>query len=236
MGRPIIQLPEDMVVIQEVVYRVKPDVIVETGVAHGGSLVSTRASAGRWATEGSLGSTSTSGRATGRPSNPTSSTLASRSSKAARLIRPRSPSFALTSHPTIRCWSVLDSDHSKSHVLAELDAYAPLVTPGSYLVATDGVMEWLTEVPGVSAEWLTDNPKAAVEEWLPLHPEFVLEDPPPIPFNEGAIIERVTHWPSGLPAPQLPHPEVAGSGPRSGAPGPDTARRSVPAAHGLAPT
>ena len=70
-----------------------------------------------------------------------------------------------------------------------------MVTEGSYIVATDGVMEWLTDVPRGDASWGSDNPKAAVEQWLPNHPEFVLEDPPPFVFNEGEITERITHWP-----------------------------------------
>jgi len=196
MGRPIIQLPEDMVVIQEVLYRVKPDVIVETGVAHGGSLVF----------YASLCKAMGKGKVIGidieiRPHNRAaieahelfpyitliegSSTDPATLAELSRHLRPEDAVLVL-----------LDSNHSRSHVFDELEAYAPLVTPGSYLVATDGVMEWLTEVPGVPSEWLTDNPKRAVEEWLPNHAEFVLEEPPPIGFNEGSITERLTHWPS----------------------------------------
>jgi cephalosporin hydroxylase len=89
---------------------------------------------------------------------------------------------------------VLDSNHTKMHVRRELEAYAPLVTPGSYIVATDGSMEFLYDVPRGKAEWRNDNPKAAAAEFARHHPEFVLEEPS-WPFNEGAITERVTHWP-----------------------------------------
>ena len=95
-----------------------------------------------------------------------------------------------------RVMVVLDSNHTKAHVLAELDAYSGLVTEGCYLVATDGVMEWVADVPRGTPAWRDDNPTAAVESWLPGHPEFVLEEPPPFTFNEGPVTERVTHWPS----------------------------------------
>jgi cephalosporin hydroxylase len=97
--------------------------------------------------------------------------------------------------PGERVLVLLDSDHSKQHVGLELDAYAPLVTPGSYIVATDGLMEFLEDVPRGKPGWSLDNPKAAAEAFLETHPEFVLEEPPPISFNEGEIRERITHWP-----------------------------------------
>jgi cephalosporin hydroxylase len=88
----------------------------------------------------------------------------------------------------------LDSNHSYAHVTAELEAYAPLVTPGSYIVATDGLMEFLNDVPRGQPAWQTDNPKAAAQDFAQSHPEFELGDPP-FEFNESAINERITHWP-----------------------------------------
>jgi cephalosporin hydroxylase len=196
MGRPIIQLPEDLLVIQEVIYKVKPDVVIETGVAHGGSLIF----------YASLLKAMERGRVVGvdieiRPHNRSAIeahelasmiTLIEGSSVADDIVGAVRSQIAHGDTVLV----LLDSNHTKAHVLAELDAYAPLVTSGSYIVATDGVMEWLTEVPRRGADWGTDNPKAAVEEWLPDHPEFTLEDPPPFTFNEGVITERITHWPS----------------------------------------
>jgi cephalosporin hydroxylase len=89
---------------------------------------------------------------------------------------------------------ILDSCHTKQHVLAELEAYCDLVTPGSYLVATDGIMEDLTDVPRGHQEWSWDNPKAAAAEFAQKHPEFGLK-PPIWPFNESELTENVTHWP-----------------------------------------
>ena len=90
---------------------------------------------------------------------------------------------------------ILDSNHSKAHVAAELEAYASLVTAGSYIVATDGSMEFLDDVPRGTPDWKTDNPSAAAREFASRHPEFVLEQPS-WPFNESDLRENVTHWPS----------------------------------------
>jgi cephalosporin hydroxylase len=194
MGRPIIQLPEDMVRIQEVLYAVKPDVVIETGVAHGGSLIF----------YASLFKAMGRGRVIGvdveiRPHNrkaieahPMSSLITlidGDSVSQDTLTRVRSHIGAGE-----RVLVLLDSNHSKAHVLAELEAYAPLVSPGSYIVATDGLMEFLDDVPRGQPSWKIDNPKAAAEEFASKHPEFVPGHPPFV-FNEGTIHEPVTHWP-----------------------------------------
>jgi cephalosporin hydroxylase len=70
------------------------------------------------------------------------------------------------------------------------------VTPGSYIVATDGIMCDLYDVPGGRPEWRGDNPTAAAQEFVATHPEFALESPQ-WPFNESAIDHDVTHWPGG---------------------------------------
>ena len=194
LGRPVIQLPEDLMVIQEVIYEQRPDLIIETGVAHGGSLVFY---AGLCELLGK-------GRVIGvdidtRPYN-----------RSAIESHPMSHRILLidgsSTDPTVieqvkhevgadeTVLVVLDSDHAKNHVLAELEAYAPLVSKGSYIIATDGVMELVHDVPRGSPEWLTDNPRAAAQEFLHAHGEFVLEDPPPL-FDESAGIRRATHWP-----------------------------------------
>ena len=92
---------------------------------------------------------------------------------------------------------LLDSCHTRDHVLAELEAYAPMVTPGSYLVAMDGIMQDVVGAPRTSPDWITNNPQTAVREFLATHPEFTLEEPA-FPFNEGEITDRVTYWPSAF--------------------------------------
>jgi cephalosporin hydroxylase len=92
--------------------------------------------------------------------------------------------------PNEKVMVVLDSNHTKEHVRKELELYGPLVTSGSYIVATDGIMEDLFDVPGGKAEWTRDNPKAAVHEFLASHPEFEID---PETTRLG-----VTYWPDAF--------------------------------------
>jgi cephalosporin hydroxylase len=194
MGRPIIQLPEDLVRIQETIHRVQPDVVIETGVAHGGSLVfyaSLFRAMGR-------------GRVIGidveiRPKNrraieehPLASmiTLVEGSSTAPETLA----KVQALVQPGERVMVILDSNHTKDHVAQELEKYAPLVSEGSYIVATDGLMEDLHDVPRGRKEWRDDNPSAAAREFASAHPRFVLE-PPPFVFDETLSRVQVTHWP-----------------------------------------
>jgi cephalosporin hydroxylase len=91
---------------------------------------------------------------------------------------------------------LLDANHSKDHVLKELEAYGPLVGVGSCIVVADGIMEEIVEAPGARPEWAWDNPKRAVAEFLARHPGFA-PIPPPRLFNEGLADRPVTYWPDG---------------------------------------
>jgi cephalosporin hydroxylase len=99
--------------------------------------------------------------------------------------------------PHERVLVILDSNHTKAHVLAELEAYGGLVSPGSYIVATDGIMERLAGAPRSQPDWSWNNPKGAASEFLVNHPEFEQVEPR-FPFNEGEITERVTYWPGAF--------------------------------------
>lgn len=197
MGRPIIQLPEDMVRLQETIYQVKPDVIIETGIAHGGSLVfyaSLLKAMGR-------------GRVIGvdieiRPHNRAALeahelfsliTLVEGSSISQETIE----RVKALIEPNERVMVFLDSCHTKDHVLAELRAYSPLVTKGSYIVAMDGIMGNLVGAPRTQPDWSWNNPKTAAKEFVENNSEFVLEEPEFV-FNEGSVKERVTYWPGGF--------------------------------------
>jgi cephalosporin hydroxylase len=197
LGRPIIQLPDDMIRLQEVLYRVQPDVIIETGIAHGGSLVYSA----------SLCQMIGRGRVIGvdieiRPKNRQAieahslasyitmfegdSTGVETVQKVRDQIRPGETVIVF-----------LDSCHTKDHVLAELEAFGPMVTKDSYIVAMDGIMKDVVGAPRTSPDWITNNPQTAVEEFLETHAEFVLEEPP-FPFNEGIVTDRVTYWPKAF--------------------------------------
>jgi cephalosporin hydroxylase len=198
LGRPVIQLADDLLRLQEIVYRVQPDVIVETGVAHGGSLVF----------HASLCKLLGRGRVIGidieiRPHN-----------RAAIEAHPLAPLITLFEGSSIdpaivsavkaaiapeeTVLAVLDSNHTKAHVRAELDAYSPLVAPGSYIVAMDGhVMETAAPAPRAAADWATNNPNAAVREFANEHPEFIHEEPAFL-FNESALTEAMTGFYGGV--------------------------------------
>jgi len=194
LGRPIIQLPQDMIRVQEAIFSVKPDVIVETGIAHGGSLIY-YASLCRLLEHGRVIGIDIDIRPHNRraiESHPlyTLINLVEGSSvdpetiaKVKDLIKPNEKVLV-----------VLDSSHEKDHVTAELAAYQGLVTPGSYLIATDGLAKFLADAPRGDASWIWNNPMDAAAEFAATHPEFVLETPP-WPFNESELTNDVTHWP-----------------------------------------
>lgn len=194
LGRPIIQLPEDLIRIQEVIYQLKPDVIVETGVAHGGSLIF-------YAT---LCRIMNRGKVIGvdieiRPNNRAAIENHELSDYIALV---EGNSVAPTVLDEVRdhikqsdtVFVILDSCHTRDHVFAELEAYSPLVTIGSYIVVTDGIMKDLHDVPRGKSQWSWDNPARAALDFLALHPEFCI-DQPRWPFNESQLTRGVTHWP-----------------------------------------
>ena len=194
LGRPIIQLPQDMIRIQEAIVSVKPDVIVETGIAHGGSLIF-YASLCRLLEHGRVIGIDIDIRSHNRraiQSHPLHSliTLVEGNS-----VDPETVTRVKDSvKPDETVMVVLDSCHEKDHVVAELEAYHGLVTPGSYLVATDGLAKHVADAPRGDASWTWNNPLDAAEEFAAAHPEFALE-PPPWPFNESGLTNDVTHWP-----------------------------------------
>ena len=197
LGRPVIQLPEDMIRIQEVIWRLRPDVIIETGVAHGGSLIF----------YASLFEAMGHGRVIGidvdirQPNR----TAIEAHSLAARIMLIEGSSTAPSTLAAVRhtvaagenVLIVLDSNHSRAHVEAELDLYAPLVSSGSYIIACDGIMAQLAGAPRTAPDWTWNNPIAAVDAFLARNTDFVLEEPA-FPFNEGAVRNRVTYWPKSF--------------------------------------
>lgn len=194
MGRPVIQLPEDMIRMQEAVWSVGPDVILETGVAHGGSLIF----------HASLCKAMGKGRVIGvdieiRPANRQAIESHCLSSYIT-LIEGSSVDPGVVDRvkslvaPGETVMAFLDSNHTKDHVARELDAYHGMITPGSYIVVTDGIMRDLHDVPGGRPEWAWDNPAAAAREFIVRTGGFALEEPPFL-FNESGLDQRLTHSP-----------------------------------------
>jgi cephalosporin hydroxylase len=195
MGRPIIQIPDDIVRMQEAIYQVKPDVIIETGIAHGGSLIF----------YASLFKAMGRGKVIGidveiRPQN-RAALEAHELSSYLTLIEGSSIDPVVVEkvkalvEPGQRIMVVLDSCHTKAHVLGELMAYHSLVSMGSYIVATDGYMKDLHDVPRGNPEWRDDNPTAAALEFAAAHADFIVSSPI-LNFNESGLGDHLTYWPS----------------------------------------
>ena len=197
LGRPMIQLPEDMIRLQEVIYRVKPDVIVETGIAHGGSVIF-HASLCRAIGKGRVIGGDIEIRPHTRPAicEPEMYdyiTLIEGSSIDRNVVNQVKNQI----NPGESVLVILDSNHTKDHVLGELQAYSSLVSIDSYIVACDGIMADVKGAPRTEEDWDWNNPTEAAKIFATESKEFVIEEPA-FPFNEGVISERVTYWPSAF--------------------------------------
>jgi cephalosporin hydroxylase len=183
LSRPIIQYPQDIVAMQELIWQIKPDLIIETGIAHGGSLIM---SASMLALLDYCDAVET-----GQPLNPRTTRRRvlgididirehNRSAIEAHPMSHRidmiqgssiAPEIISRVHEFARGYSrvlvCLDSNHTHEHVLAELEAYAPLISKGSYCVVFDTIVEDLPEGMFPDRPWgKGNNPKTAVLEYL----------------------------------------------------------------------
>jgi cephalosporin hydroxylase len=194
LGIPVIQLPEDMIRYQEAVFCLRPDVIIETGIAHGGSAILS-ASLLKLIGNGRVVAVDVEIRPSCRERMDAHVlrsliTMIEGSSSSQDVVDAVKRQIG----PGEKVLVVLDSNHTYNHVTAELEAYAPLVTLGSYIVATDGVMRNLTDVPRGSRQWEFDNPARAAIDFAARNPTFVIETPS-WTFNESSLSRNVTHWP-----------------------------------------
>lgn len=167
MGRPIIQFPQDMMAMQEIVWAVKPDLIVETGIAHGGSILY-YASLLELVGHGEVLGIDIDIRAHNREA-----ILAHPMAKRVRMLEGSSTDPAVVSQVQEQAQGkktlvVLDSNHTHDHVLAELNAYAPLVCVGGYCVVMDTLVEDMPDrfFTGDRPWRVGNNPKTAVAAYL----------------------------------------------------------------------
>lgn len=177
LGVPVIQYPQDVVAVQEIVWRVKPDLIVETGIAHGGSLVFSASLLEMLGGDGLVVGVDVDIRAHNRDvieRHPMA--------KRIRMIEGSSvaPNVVAQVHAAAagrqRVMVCLDSNHTRDHALAELELYSPLVTPGSYLVVFDTVIEDMPAGSHADRPWGPGNsPKAAVHEFLKTNRRFEID-------------------------------------------------------------
>jgi cephalosporin hydroxylase len=187
LGRPLIQYPQDIVQLQELISDTSPDLVVETGIAHGGSLVLSASMLCLLDVMEGLDPRQSPRKVVGvdidiRPHNRKAldehplrfkMELIEGSSIDPDIIkRVRSHADGVE-----RVLVSLDSNHTHEHVLAELNAYADLVSVGSYCIVFDTVVEDLPAESFPDRPWdVGNNPKTAVRQWLKSHPEFAIDN------------------------------------------------------------
>lgn len=184
MGRPIIQYPQDMVVLQELIMSVQPDLIIETGIAHGGSLIFSASMLELldcFAPDPQIKREVLGIDIDIRPHNRAAIeahpmyhriTMLEGSSIAPEIME--QVYKMAKSHSNIMV--LLDSCHTHEHVLSELELYAPLVSLGSYLVAYDTIVEFEDKTHEDRPWGKGNNPYTAVQEFLGHHPEFQVDE------------------------------------------------------------
>ena len=182
LGRPIIQYPQDIIALQEIIWEVKPDMIIETGIAHGGSLIFSASMLSILETCGEIEN----GKVLGIDID-----IREHNKKAIEL-HPMSKKITMFEGSSIsddmikkvhdfskqgkKIMVILDSNHTHDHVLAELKAYADLVSVDSYCLAFDTVVEDMPENSFPDRPWdKGDNPKTAVWEYLKENDDFVID-------------------------------------------------------------
>ena len=182
MGRPIIQYPQDVFAMQELIWSIQPDLIIETGIAHGGSLIFSASMLELNAACGGPAGAEViavdidirSHNREAIEAHPMFKRISMiQGSSVAPEIVEQIRQLAATKQRVLVC---LDSNHTHEHVLAELLAYAPLTSPGSYCVVFDTLIEDMPKSMYPDRPWGPgDNPKTAVKEFLGTHPEFEID-------------------------------------------------------------
>jgi cephalosporin hydroxylase len=182
LGRPIIQYPQDIIAMQEIIWSVQPDLIIETGIAHGGSLIFSASMLELNAACGGPQDAEVLGldidiRAHNRKAietHPMAKRISMiQGSSVAPEIVEQGKAKAASKQRVLVC---LDSNHTHDHVLAELEAYAPLTSVGSYCVVFDTIIDDMPAEMFPERPWGPgDNPKTAVREFLKTHPEFEID-------------------------------------------------------------
>ena len=182
LGRPVIQYPQDIVAMQELIWAVQPNLIVETGIAHGGSLIFSASMLELNAACGGPADARVLGIDIDIRAHNREAIEAHPMSRRIRMIQGSSVAPEIVAEVAAaaagkqRVLVCLDSNHTHSHVLAELEAYASLTTVGSYCVVFDTIVEDLPAEMYPDRPWGPgNNPKTAVHAYLKTHPEFVID-------------------------------------------------------------
>ena len=182
LGRPIIQYPQDMIAMQEIIWDIKPDLIIETGIAHGGSLIFTASMLTLLEACGEIENGQVLGIDIDIREHNKKAIEAHPMSKRITMFEGSSISDVMIekvhdfAKQGKKVMVILDSNHTHDHVLAELKAYASLASKGSYCIVFDTVVEDLPEDLYPDRPWgKGNNPKTAVWEFLKSHENFQID-------------------------------------------------------------
>ena len=182
LGRPIIQYPQDIVAMQQLIWSVQPDLIIETGIAHGGSVIFSASMLELNAACGGPAAATVVAIDIDIRAHNRAAIEAHPMFKRVSLIQGSSVSPDIVAEVKARTVGkervmvCLDSNHTHEHVLAELTAYAPLVTIGSYCIVFDTIVEDMPAEIIKDRPWSPgNNPKTAVREYLTAHSEFEID-------------------------------------------------------------
>ncbi len=182
LGRPIIQYPQDMIAMQELIWSIQPDLIIETGIAHGGSLIFSASMLELNAICGGLQDAEVLGLDIDIRTHNREAIESHPMFKRICMIQGSSIDPEIVDQVKAKALGkqkilvFLDSNHTHDHVLAELKAYAPMTSVGSYCVVFDTVIEDLPVDMFSDRPWgVGNNPKTAVWEYLKSHPEFEID-------------------------------------------------------------
>lgn len=182
MGRPIIQYPQDIVAMQEIIWSVQPDLIIETGIAHGGSLIFSASMLELNAACGGPPGAEVLGVDIDIRARNRAAIEAHPMMKRISMIEGSSVASDIIGQVRARAAGkasvlvCLDSNHTHDHVLGELVAYAPLTSVGSYCVVFDTIVEEMPADAYPDRPWGPGNsPKSAVVEYLKTHSEFSID-------------------------------------------------------------
>ena len=178
LGRPIIQYPEDLLAVQQIVWRVKPDLFIETGIAHGGSILYHASLLELLGGDRRVLAIDIDIRAHNRAeieAHPLFHRItmvegSSLDEKIAEVVRAEAAKRSVV-------MLVLDSNHTHDHVLGELELYAPLVSVGSYAIVFDGIIEQMSDSFSSGRPWGPgDNPLTATRAFLAENADFVVDE------------------------------------------------------------
>lgn len=178
LGRPIIQLPQDMVAMQEIIWRVRPELVIETGVAHGGSLIYYASLLELLGGAGLVLGIDVDIRPHNRveiEKHPMAKRI--RLMQGSSIEESTADEARTLARQCQRVLVILDSNHTHAHVLKELQLYSPLVTDGSYLVVFDTLIEDMPNDLIKNRPWgKGNNPKTAVWEFLKTNRRFAVDE------------------------------------------------------------